>query len=120
MDIKLITIPQVDWSSYISFYKEYSGETPTRTLDRQSIPLESPKAFKEVEPRHYYLTFLVYADIYDAIEVLNLPIDVSSEDIGKGRYILTATGKYEDWWVIVKDNHIPELSKAVKEVLKRL
>jgi len=40
-----IAITQVNWEKFIHFYKECVGESPTRGLDNQKIPLKDPASF---------------------------------------------------------------------------
>lgn len=118
--MKLIAIQRVDWHTYIDFYKNHNLKTPTRELDKSLIDLDDPKAFKKIAPEHYHLTFIIYADMYDVIELMPLVIKKSLKDVGKGKFIVIASGYYEQWKTIVEKTCLEDLKIGIREVLRRL
>lgn len=99
-----VVSPQIDWGLFIHSMQRMTGESPTRSLDKEGIEPDSPYAFfKTLGPGEYTLKSLSYSFLIELREDDYLQIlqktDLEIVILYSGRYnqIVLISGTIYEW-----------------------
>jgi hypothetical protein len=129
-DVKILTLPSVNWQGLIDLVQENLGVSPTRVLDAEKIDIKEPRAVLRAlenlttKPKtcmynpvrdHLHCSFIAKCDQATTnIIIQTTPLKAFSVGVGK---LSIFTGSLNDWYLAIYAGCVSSVPHDVRRVL---